>query len=511
MEFTLPDIRIELMFPEIFLFIWALVVFTVDLITKRRSGTLIGYLTLIGIFISGMLLAFTPFGESVKNEMYRGFGSMFVSDSLAVFFKIIFLGAAFMAVASSFGITQKKIVNHRGEFYGLLLLSTLGMMFLSSSRELISLYIGLELATIPLFVLAAFYKDNKLSVEAGIKYFVIGAFSSAMLLYGISFLYGLSGTTDLWQMRINLAAVHVTFKELGVIMILSNLLIVAGLGFKLALPPFHQWVPDVYEGAPTPVAAFLSVGSKAAGLAAFARIMVYGLEAFFEPLMRPNDWGLLIGLIASLAMIIGNVVAIRQTNIKRMLGYSSIAQAGYIMIGMIALNVHGLASVGYYMFAYMFANMGAFAAVAIFEDKTGSCQIASYQGLSKTSPMFAISLSIFLLSLAGIPPLAGFMAKYKVFAAAVSQATMRDGFGWLYWVVGIGLLTSVFSLYYYANVIKQMFFAKDESVYTINYTPPAMGVLVIGLAGVIIFGLFPETILDFASNISREILNLPIN
>ena len=186
-----------------------------------------------------------------------------------------------MAIGSSFGITTQKIVNHRGEFYGLILLSTVGMMFLASSRELLSLYIGLELTTIPLFVCAAFYKDNRLSVESGIKYLIIGALSSAMLLYGISFLYGMAGTTDLLQLRLNLAAKHIVRKETGVILILTHLLLLAGLGFKLALPPFHQWAPDVYEGAPTPITAFLSVGSKAAGLIAFAKIMIFGLFRYF--------------------------------------------------------------------------------------------------------------------------------------------------------------------------------------------------------------------------------------
>jgi proton-translocating NADH-quinone oxidoreductase chain N len=495
MEFKLPEYNLTLMLPEIFLFIWALVVFTFDLVSKRKSESAPGYLALLGLLISGAILAVTQYGI--------GFGNMFVSDPMATFFKIIFLGAAFMAIASSFGITQKKIVNHRGEFFGLILFSTVGMMFLASSKELLSLYIGLELTTIPLFVLAAFYKDNKLSVEAGIKYFVIGAFSSALLLYGLSFLYGLSGTTDLDLIRYNIANIHISYRNIGVILIMANITIIAGIGFKLALPPFHQWAPDVYEGAPTPIAAFLSVGSKAVGLVAFAKIFLLGLPAFFGSEMSPNDWGMLVAIASVLAMIIGNVAAIRQNNIKRMLAYSSIAQAGYVMIGMISLNHHGLASVGYFMFAYMFANMGAFAAVAIFEDNSGSCQIPSYKGLSKTSPFFAISLSVFLLSLVGIPPLAGFMAKYKVFAAAIYQATVNpDSSSWLYWLVGIALLTSVFSLFYYANVIREMFFSNEDSPYTISYSLPSYSVLVIGLVGVILAGLFPEPILNFASEMT---------
>lgn len=486
------------MAPELFLFAWALVVITFDLVTKRRDEKTIGYLTLAGLGIAGLLLAFTyDIGDGT------GFGNMFVQDTLSTFFKIIFLGTAFMAVGSSFGITRQKIVNHRGEYFGLILFSTVGMMFLASSHEMLSLYIGLELTTIPLFVLAAFYKDDRLSVEAGIKYFVIGAFSSALLLYGLSFLYGLSGTTDIMEMKRQISIIHVVNEDIGVILILANILVLAGIGFKLALPPFHQWAPDVYEGSPTPIAAFLSVGSKAAGLVAFYKIFVDGLWVFWGPEMAPNDWGIMVGVVAGLAMIVGNVAAIKQTNIKRMLAYSSIAQAGYIMIGMLAFNEHGPASVAYYIFAYMFANMGAFAAVAIFEDKTGSCLIPSYRGLSRSSPMLAAILSVFLLSLAGIPPLAGFMAKYYVFAAAISRAA--TGYSWLYWLVGIGLLTSVFSLYYYANVIKQMYFSKEDSPYTITFETPALMVLLIGLVGVVVFGLYPTPIMEFASGISADL------
>jgi len=494
MEWQLPEYNLQMMLPEIFLFLWALAVMTFDLVTKRKTGSAVGYLSLLGLLVTGFILSVTGYG--------RGFTTMFFNDPMSLFFKIIFLGSAFMAIASSFGITKQKIVNHRGEYFGLILLSAVGMMFLSSSNELLSLYIGLELTTIPLFVLAAFFKDDKLSVEAGIKYFVVGAFSSALLLYGLSFLYGLSGTTDLVQMKINLAITHLTFKNIGLILSLAVVLLVAGIGFKLALPPFHQWAPDVYEGSPTPIAAFLSVGSKAAGLVAFAKIFLNGLSAFYSPVMAPNDWGKLAGLLACLALIIGNVLAIRQSNIKRMLAYSSIAHAGYIMIGMVAMNELGIASVGFYLFAYLFANMGAFGVVAIFEDKSGSCQITSYAGLSKTSPLLSISMTVFLLSLAGIPPLAGFLAKYYVFAAAIKVAATDPAFSWMYWLVGIGLLTAVFSLYYYANVIKQMYFSAELSPYRISFSAPAMSVLLIGLIGVFLFGLYPEPILQFASKMS---------
>ncbi len=489
----LPPFNYTMMLPEIFLFLWALVVFTFDLVTRRTSGKAVTWLAMAGPVVSGIALYFVGYGN--------GFGTMFFNDPMALFFKMIFLGAAFMAIGSSFGLMEKKILNHRGEFYGLILFSTVGMMFLASSHELLTLYIGLELTTIPLFVLAAFFKDDKLSVEAGIKYLIVGALSSALLLYGISFLYGLSGTTDIVLMKINLSTLHIARGDIGVVLVLAVLTMVAGIGFKLALPPFHQWAPDVYEGAPTPIASFLSVGSKAAGLVAFAKIFVNGMYAFWDPAFSPNDWGILVAVLACAAMIVGNTVALRQTNIKRMLAYSSIAQAGYIMTGMLAVNEIGLASVAFYAFTYLFANMGAFAIVTMFEDKTGSTRIASYAGLSKTSPFMSASLAVFLLSLAGIPPLAGFLAKYYVFAAAIKLAGASPSYYFLYWVVGVGLLTSVFALYYYAYVIKMMYFSAETSPYTLSLRNPIAVVIVVGLVGVFFFGLFPDSIMQFASKI----------
>ncbi|MBN2225780.1 MAG: NADH-quinone oxidoreductase subunit N [candidate division Zixibacteria bacterium] len=478
----MPDYNLRIIIPEIFLFCWAIVVILSDLGSKRKSPQTIGYLTMAGIAVTGVLLYFFRGGISFNN--------MFQSDTLAVFFKVIFLGSAFMAVGSSFGITNERIKNHRGEYYGLILFSTVGMMFLSSSSELISLYIGLELTTIPLFVLAAFYKDDKLSVEAGLKYFVVGAFSSAILLYGLSLLYGLTATTDILTMKINLALLFLKFGKIGPGFILAMVMIIAGIGFKLALVPFHMWAPDVYQGAPTPITAFLSVGSKAAGLVALLRIFVNGLWSFASDVMQPLDWGIIIAVLASAAMILGNIAALRQTNIKRMLAFSSIAQIGYVMVGVVAADEMGVTSAGFYMFIYLFANMGAFAVATVFGDQTGSDNIISYAGLSQSSPLFAAGMAVFMLSLAGIPPMGGFAAKYMVFAAGI-----QAGYTWL---VILGLLTAVVSLYYYANIIKTMYFAPGESTIRINPSFPAKLVLLLGVVGVIIFGIFPGPVLEFA-------------
>ncbi len=495
MEFQLPDYNLQLMLPEIVLFVWAMLVITFDIVTKRESGTTVGYLAMAGLVVSGILMA-------IFGDYGSGFGNMFRNDPMAMFFKVVFLGAAFMTIGSTFGIMQEKIVKHRGEFLGLILLSTVGMMFLASSSELLSLYIGLELTTIPLFVLAGFFKDDKRSVESSIKYLIMGAFSSALLLYGLSFLYGLTGTTDILQMRFNLANTALSHGgDIGLILVLATVAVLAGIGFKLALPPFHQWAPDVYQGAPTPITAFLSVGSKAAGLVVFVKVFVIGLYMFFEPMMSPNDWGILVGVLAAAAMIVGNAVAIRQTNIKRMLAYSSIAHAGYIMVGMLSMNELGLSAVGFYMFAYLFTNMGAFAIVTVIEDKTGSCEISEYAGLSEASPFLALSMTIFLLSLTGIPPLAGFLGKFYVFAAAIKIAGTGGSMHWMYWLVGVALITSVFALYYYANVMKAMYFAKTDTPLKVRLNVPVLSVIVIGLIGVFLVGLYPQPIIDFAKDI----------
>ncbi len=478
----MPDYNLRMIIPELFLFSWAIVIILFDIGIRRRNTSTTGYLTMFGLAVTGVLLYIFQGGHSFSN--------MYLSDALAVFFKVIFLGAAFMAVGSSFDIASDKIKHHRGEFYGLILFSTVGMMFLASAGELISLYVGLELTTIPLFVLAAFYKDNKRSVEAGLKYFIVGAFSSAILIYGISLLYGMTGTTDIITMKINLSLLFLSYGKIGPGLILAMIMIMAGIGFKLALVPFHMWAPDVYEGAPTPITAFLSVASKAAGVVAFLRIFVDGLVAFSSSVMKPLDWGIVAAVLAAAAMILGNIAALRQTNIKRMLAFSSIAQIGYLMVGMVAVSEIGVASVGYYMFIYLFANMGAFGVATVFGDKTGNEKIIGYAGLSQSSPAFAASMTIFMLSLAGIPPLGGFVAKYLVFAAGIEA-----GYTWL---VILGLLMGVVSLYYYANVIKVMYFAPGKSAYTIKPPFPARLVLFIGVAGLILFGIFPNPILEFA-------------
>ena len=448
----------------------------IDFFLKEDKRKNLGYLSLLGILITLVLLFF-----SAQEDM---FGGAYSHDSLSLFFKIVFLLSAFLAILVSIDYVA-KFRSFKGEFFGLILFSTVGMMLLSSARELIFLYVSLELVTIPLYVLAAYLKPDRKSAEAGLKYMLLGAISSAILLYGISLIYGVTGTTFLHEIMTMLIRDFLHNGLIGPGLYLSFIFFIAGFGFKLALVPFHMWAPDVYEGAPTPITAFLSVGSKAAGLVAFLRV-------FFEPFsVYSLAWVTIVAVLAALSMIIGNIIALLQTNIKRMLAYSSIAQVGYILVGLVAISGRGVSSVAFYTLAYLFANLGAFVVAIAFELQTGSSEIKDYSGLSRTSPSLSLLMTIFLLSLVGIPPLAGFVGKYFLFAAAIEKR--------LIWLVVIAVLTSVISLYYYVGVIREMYFNKKEGGEKI-FLPFAIKLaLLICIIGVILVGLFPNPFLNLAS------------
>jgi NADH-quinone oxidoreductase subunit N len=465
----------QLLLPQVFLFLWAIILFIVDFATKGKKHNL-SYVALLGIVVSIILVLASPGGEL--------FGGMFLADHFSSFFSLIFLLTGFLTILSSIEVTKKFRAN-QGEYFGLILLSMVGMMFLACAGELLTLYVSLELATIPLYVLASYRKDEPKSSEAGLKYLILGGISSALLLYGISLIYGLTGTTFLSQIR---GSLIITFLsgggEIGPALVLGFVFLIAGFGFKLALVPFHMWVPDVYQGAPTPVTAFLSVASKATGIAAFLRVFFHAFLLF------QIDWVMLIAVLAALAMIIGNIIALLQTDIKRMLAYSSIAQIGYILLGVVAATVRGTASVVFYTFVYLFANMGAFIAVIAFNNATGSDQIKDYAGLSRRSPALAAIMAIFMLSLVGIPPLAGFIGKYYLFSAAIEQGYI--------WLVIVAVLTSVISLYYYLGVVRQMYFQTPTEGSSIMASGALKTALIICVIGVLLFGIYPNIILDFA-------------
>ncbi len=488
MEFSFAEIygQLELIIPECVLLVFGIIAFVMGAGSKRETNaTGPGVVAFIGLVAT--IIALIAVGRG------QAFGVMFLGDNFAFVFKLIVLVAAMFTIASSFGIVN-KFHAHRGEYFGVVAVSAVGMMFMVSAGELLTMYIALELSTISLFVLAAYHKFNTKSAEAGLKYVILGAISSAVLLYGIALIYGLTGTTEIMKLRDAIIQMRFAAGEFPRAFFVALLLLIAGFGFKLSLVPFHMWAPDVYEGAPTPITAYLSTASKAAGLAVFLRVFFGGL------VLAQGEWMMIMATLAALAMIVGNVTAIVQRNIKRLLAFSSIAHIGYILVAIVATNELGVSSMTYYMMVYLFANMGAFISVIVFAQKTGSEQIADYSGLSRRSPVLAAFLSIFLLSLAGIPPLAGFFGKYYVFLAAIEQ-------GWL-WLVLIALLTSVVALYYYAYVIWRMYFTREGDYEDVAVPFPLLHKVVLSIAviGIFVMGILPDRFLAFARTAAESFM-----
>jgi NADH-quinone oxidoreductase subunit N len=464
--------NIELIQPQIFLFAWATLILNVDFVRKSGSRKGVAWLAIIGLVVAAVLTAITKNGE--------GFFGTYRSDDYGRLFNMIFLMAAILTILASIDFAEIRFKS-KGEFYGLILLATTGMMFLSGAAELLTLYVSLELATIPLYVMAAYMKHDLKSTEAGLKYLIIGGASSGILLLGISMLYGITGTTFLSHIRIP----ELVSGGLAAGLVFAIVMFVAGFGFKLAAAPFHMWAPDVYEGAPTPVTAYLSVASKAAGLVAFVRI-------FYQPLLSvQTEWVTILEIVAVLAMVIGNFVALMQTNIKRMLAYSSIAQIGYVFVALSAANGYSIVGMMIFLMAYLFTNIGAFMVVIGFSNMTGSDEINDYAGMVRRNPMAAFMMTIFMLSLMGIPPTAGFLGKYWLFAAAVKQH--------IYWLVVVAVLTSVVSVFYYINIVRKMFFHSRQDESKIYYGPASgIGIVASGII-VILICILPGIFYAWAS------------
>ncbi|MCD6163418.1 MAG: NADH-quinone oxidoreductase subunit N [candidate division Zixibacteria bacterium] len=469
------DINFRLIAPEVFLFLWSLLILFLGIKKQDKSPRTLGILSIIGLLAALAL--------SMNTSSGTFFGQTFIVDDYARAFKLIFILSAALTIMGSIDYIAKRLI-HQGEFFSLLLLCTTGMMFLSSAGELISMYVALELSTISLYILAAYRKKDLKSTEAGLKYLILGAVSSGILLYGLSLIYGLTGTTVMSEIgkRLFLGP------DTNLATYFAIIMFMAGFGFKLAAAPFHMWAPDVYEGAPTPVTAFLSVASKAAGLTAFVRL-------FFESLLiAKSEWVIILEVVAILAMVIGNVVALLQKNIKRMLAYSSIAQVGYVLVALAAGIDLSVGSMMIFLIAYLFANIGAFIIVIAFSNDTGSDQIKDYCGLMKRSPVAAIIMSIFMLSLSGIPPTAGFFAKYWLFAAAVKEG--------LYWLVVIAVITSVISLFYYMNVVRVMMFHQPEENTAISLSGMVKVSLGISVIVVLIMCIIPGVFYNWALSAS---------
>ena len=453
--------------PEILILTIGLLVLIFEPFWKDEQKRNAGWLTAGGLLIA--MIVSLLFGR--PGEPVAVLGGMIRFDWMGFFLKMLFM---FAAAATALLMMDHEQAGKRGEAYLMLLASLIGMNLMASSADLVMLYLSIETASIPLYILAGFLLGDERSTEAGFKYFLYGAMSSTVMLYGFSLLFGFSGTTDLYSIAASLTSGAISpLLTFGVVT-----LIIVGLGFKVSVVPFHFWAPDVYQGAPTPVAGYLSTASKAAGFAVILRM-------FFIAFPQYNGiWTMVFAVLSAISMTVGNLLALPQTNIKRLLAYSSIAHAGYALIGVVAFSQLGAASVVFYLAAYIATNLLAFGVVMAFSRVTGLEDIKDYAGMSRRSPWLALMMLAAFLSLAGMPPFGGFVAKVFVFAAGV-----QSGYVWL---VIVGILNSIIGVYYYLNAMKYVYLYRlpneDEENYPVPLTRPYTIALTVLVLGVILVG-----------------------
>lgn len=480
---------------EIFLFIWALIVLSIDLVGVKRKKIL-ATVSLVGILIDALIGIFLLAGKNTflhkpGGDCFAGF--LYITDPMSLYFKELFCLIAFIVVLISSDYLKYKNLP-QGEFYPLTLIITVGMMMMASAGDFLLLFISFELMSIPLYVLAALDRSSKASTEAGFKYFIMGVFSSALMLYGISIMYGNSGslvfiksmsqdmlTIITGSTQGNLNTFSPTFSA---VFMLGLIFIMAGICFKLAAAPFHMWSPDVYEGAPLPVTAFISVGPKAAGVAVLLRLFMEGLGELAA------DWAPVFAIIALLSIIVGNLSSLRQNNIKRLLAYSGISQMGYLLLGFVGITGDAnlaRVSVLFYITVYCLTNLAAFSVAAVCSLYYDSENIQDYRGLSRKSPSLAAIMLLAVFSLAGIPPLAGFVGKFYLFASAYSAFNHR-----LVSFVLVAIIFSVISLFYYLRILKYMYFTDDTSTGPIVIPGTFKIALSITTLAILFLGLVPS-------------------
>ena len=468
--------------PQLAVLIAAGVVVLVDsLIPQQRR--MLPLIAILGLAISALWTT----SWVVRGDYQNAFADTLALDRFSVFFYYLFAGITATVVLASIDWVNRE-GRAQGEYYALVLTVCSGLMFLAASRDLITIFIALELSSIPQYILAGWGKDSK-SSEAGLKYLLAGAVASSLLLYGMALIYGITGTTLLPEIA---AAIESGGQSYRALLVLATVLVIAGFGFKMAVVPFQMWVPDVYQGAPTPVAAFLSVGSKAAAFAVVLRVFFEALRADF----LSDDWSMIFAVIAAASMTIGNVMALTQSDIKRMLGYSSVAQAGTLMIGLAAISVPGeqftlgATAILVYVAAYALTNLGAFIGVIAISQRIGSDQIKDYAGMWKRSPVLAVALALCLVSLTGVPPTVGFWAKLFVFNAGIRAD--------LVWLVMIGVLNSIVAGYYYLSVARTMFMGDVEEGQGFRASPPIAVAMGAATLGVVLFGVIPMPLMSAA-------------
>lgn len=494
-EHTLHSI--SLFYPEIIIVVTLCVIIIADLVVKKKNHTA-GWILMGGFGLAGI----TVLLQAGRNESV--FYDMVAVDPFALFFKVLLLLSGIFIVFFSVNSDElKAYISRIGEYYMLLAGMMLGMLLMVGSTNLLLMYLAFEVTSISSYVLVGFIKKSLRSSESSMKYIIYGAVSSGVMLYGISLLIGITGATDIYGINAALLA----GVDQPLILNISILMIIVGLGFKITVVPFHFWAPDVYEGAPMTIAAILAVASKIAAFGMLIRffsvsfinaegISAAGVWQIFDAL----HWDLLLGAMAAMAMIVGNLTALMQDNIKRMLAYSSIAHAGYLLMGVVILTEQGISSILIYLFIYLFMNLGAFYVAMLFSNKVNTESIEAYKGLGHRAPLEGVAMTIFLVSLTGLPPTGGFIAKLYIFGAAISA-------GWI-WLVAIAGITTVISLFYYIRVVRNMYFFEPETgAKRLHFTFGSKIILLLMLIPTLLLGVYFTPLLEFAQS-SIKILGL---
>ncbi|MBT6718239.1 MAG: NADH-quinone oxidoreductase subunit N [Nitrospina sp.] len=461
--------------PVLVLSVFAMGVLVLDL-WAGKNKTLLMFVSLVGLLM-------TAISAFAKNPIPAfSFTDSYVVDHLSIFFICIF------TLSSALTILLSKEYNDRegikaGEYYALILLCTVGMIVLASATDMIMIFLGIEIVSICLYVLAGIKRDDSASNEAALKYFLLGAFATGFLLYGMTLVYGSTGSTNLFKIA---EFVRTDGAQSNPLLLMGIVLLIIGFGFKVAAVPFHMWAPDVYQGSPTPVTAFMAVGPKAAAFAAFFRVFSEAI-----PEMAPS-WEMLLCVVAVLSMFVGNLGAITQTNIKRMLAFSSISHAGYLLVAVISKSSLAGSGLLFYMLSYAFTTFGAFGIIILLGRKgEENLEIENYSGLAYKHPLLALSMTVFLLSLGGLPPFAGFVAKFYIFSAAIEEGFVT--------LVIIAVLNSAISFYYYLKVVVFMYMKEPAGDFQISLTPMTLFVIIIGIIGTIELGIYPDPIIALTS------------
>ena len=505
---------LQLIAPELILTVCACVALVMEVILPYRKSKLTAYFSLAGVALAFVSLAVQWWYMS-DYLPFNGFYGMVRIDGFALLFKAIFLVSAALAIGISTRFLDIEGEQH-GEYYALVLFATVGMMFIACGYDLISLYISLELMALTFYVLVAFTKREKRSNEAAMKYFLLGAFSSGVLLYGMSLIYGIAGSTNIGEIGASFsrflpdvqAAVQAVregtagrdqemWAGMRPFMLFGMIALAAGLFFKVAAVPFHMWAPDVYEGAPTSVTAFLSTGSNAASFALYARIFSEALGGLRA------DWAPLLGLVAAITIAVGNWAAVTQENSKRLLAYSSISNAGYLLLALVANNLYGYIGLIVYLFVYTLMNMGAFGIIISLRRRgiIGD-NVDDLTGLAQKAPAMAVMMAIFMLSLGGLPMTGGFIGKYFLFGGLIQRGTGPEGKSWYIWLAVWAIINTVVSFYYYVRFIKVMYLGdRIADNKPLALSPSLQTALIVSVIGILVIGVYPQPFIRLAQEL----------